>query len=235
MNAPHTPNPTSVYRKLQEARTQLNAQTVKKGARNDFAKYNYLELADFLIPAQTIFANLGLCGVVSFGSDLATLTITDFDTGAQILITSPMSTAALKGCHEVQNLGAVQTYLRRYLWVAALEIVEHDAIDSAEPVKPKTKTPVKASLEGVIANPEDLAYLKELAAELVHRCEVEHNVADAYDAVQSAMLDHDQTLQLWEILAPNSKTRSALKKEGEARRAAAKAPLTDGERLAGVV
>jgi hypothetical protein len=43
-----------------------------------------------------------------------------------------MSSAALKGCHEVQNLGAVQTYLRRYLWVAALEIVEHDAIDASE-------------------------------------------------------------------------------------------------------
>ena len=30
----------------------------------------------------------------------------------------------------MQNLGAVQTYIRRYLWVAALEIVEHDALDA---------------------------------------------------------------------------------------------------------
>jgi len=42
-----------------------------------------------------------------------------------------MSTAALKGCHEVQNLGAVQTYIRRYLWVAALEIVESDVVDAS--------------------------------------------------------------------------------------------------------
>jgi len=40
-----------------------------------------------------------------------------------------MGSAALKGCHEVQNIGAVETYQRRYLWVAALEIVEHDALD----------------------------------------------------------------------------------------------------------
>jgi hypothetical protein len=40
-----------------------------------------------------------------------------------------MSSAALKGCHDVQNLGAVQTYLRRYLWVNAFEIVEHDALE----------------------------------------------------------------------------------------------------------
>jgi len=41
----------------------------------------------------------------------------------------------------VQNLGAVQTYLRRYLWVAALEIVEHDALDSSEPVVPEDAEP----------------------------------------------------------------------------------------------
>jgi len=30
----------------------------------------------------------------------------------------------------VQNIGAVETYQRRYLWVTAMEIVEHDALDS---------------------------------------------------------------------------------------------------------
>tara|TARA_R110000868_G_scaffold357179_2_gene618622 strand:- start:117 stop:464 length:348 start_codon:yes stop_codon:yes gene_type:complete len=52
-----------------------------------------------------------------------------------------MSTAQLKGCHEVQNLGAVLSYIRRYLWVTALEILEHDALDSTSgqdtPSKPK--------------------------------------------------------------------------------------------------
>jgi hypothetical protein len=51
-----------------------------------------------------------------------------------------MSRAELKGCHEVQNLGAVQTYLRRYLWTTAMEIVEHDALDATTgsvEVKPK--------------------------------------------------------------------------------------------------
>ena len=43
-----------------------------------------------------------------------------------------MSTAELKGCHPVQNLGAVQTYLRRYLWTAAFEIVEGDALDATQ-------------------------------------------------------------------------------------------------------
>ncbi len=47
-----------------------------------------------------------------------------------VLFTAPMAAAELKGCHPVQNLGASISYLRRYLYVNALEIVEHDALDA---------------------------------------------------------------------------------------------------------
>ena len=59
--------------------------------------------------------------------------IVDTESGERISINSPMSEASLKGCHPVQNLGAVQTYLRRYLWGAAMELVESDTVDSAPP------------------------------------------------------------------------------------------------------
>jgi hypothetical protein len=131
----------SVHKKLMQARVKLNSMDLKKSGHNKFAGYYYFELGDFLPEIQSIFNELGLCGVVSFEPDVAKLCITDMEDGTVIVITSPMSTAALKGCHEVQNLGAVQTYLRRYLWVAALEIVEHDAIDSAEPAKPVATLP----------------------------------------------------------------------------------------------
>ena len=111
----------------------MHGMKISKSGRNDFAKYNYMELGDFLIPTQTIFAEIGLCGVVSFSKDIATLTITDVDDGSELVLTSPMGSAALKGCHEVQNVGAVETYQRRYLWVSAMEIVEHDVIDSSKP------------------------------------------------------------------------------------------------------
>ena len=49
-----------------------------------------------------------------------------------------MADANLKGTHPIQNLGAVETYQRRYLYMAALEIVEHDAIDASKPVEAPT-------------------------------------------------------------------------------------------------
>jgi hypothetical protein len=77
---------------------------------------------------------------------MAFLQITDVEDGTSIMFTSPMSSAALKGCHDVQNLGAVQTYLRRYLWTNAFEISEHDALDAtmggSEPVKKLEPKPV---------------------------------------------------------------------------------------------
>lgn len=132
----------SVYRKLQEARLELQSTSLKKSGKNKFANFEYFELGDFLPTIQNIFLKHGLCGAITFYTDIAILTIVDTDKPEdKIEFKSPMSTAELKGCHAIQNLGAVQTYLRRYLWVAAMEIVEHDSLDAItgkdEPKKAK--------------------------------------------------------------------------------------------------
>jgi hypothetical protein len=135
----------SVYKKLQDARLLLQNTKLTKSGKNKFAGYEYFELGDFLPSIQTICQKVGLCGVVSFNQEMAYLTIYDTEGGDGdfVTFTSPMSSAALKGCHDVQNLGAVQTYLRRYLWTNAFEIVEHDALDATTGNEPVAKvTPV---------------------------------------------------------------------------------------------
>jgi hypothetical protein len=141
----------SVLKKLMEARISLNQNDLKKSGLNKFAGYSYFELGDFLPATMTIFHKLQLASVVSFTEDLASLTITDTEDNSAVTITSPMAEANLKGTHPIQNLGAVQSYQRRYLWLAAMEIVEHDAIDSAEPVK--DREPVKAQEPKPAAKP----------------------------------------------------------------------------------
>lgn len=143
----------SVHKKLMQARIDLQNTTLSKSGHNKFAGYKYFELGDFIPAIQNIFNGLGLCGTISYTNDLATLTIVDMADMSKIEITSPMSEAALKGCHAVQNLGAVQTYIRRYLWVTALEIVEHDAIDSS------SGADVEVALKG-IQNAADIESLK---------------------------------------------------------------------------
>jgi ERF superfamily len=136
-----------VYKKLQAARLELQRTAMTKSGKNKFAGYEYFELGDFIPAVQKIFGDMGLFGMVSYTHEMASLTIYDTEAEGSVVFTSPMSTAALKGCHEVQNLGAVESYLRRYLWVTALEIVEHDALDSttgSNTEKPSSK-PVDAT------------------------------------------------------------------------------------------
>ena len=127
----------SVHKKLMQARVKLQSTELKKSGRNTFQNYSYFELGDFIPHIQTIFNDLGLCGVVSFNNEYAQLCITDVDDGTVIVITSPMAEAALKGAQPIQLMGSIQTYQRRYLWMAAMELTEHDTIDMTPAPEPK--------------------------------------------------------------------------------------------------
>ena len=150
----------SVYKKLSKARVMLQSIEMTKSGHNKFAGYKYFELGDFMPHVNRIFDELGLCGYISFFKDEAILQIVDVDAPEtnSIVITSPMAEAALKGTHPIQNLGAVETYQRRYLWVTALEIVEHDALDSSEPLKEVDLTDFESALESAV----DLKNLMEI-------------------------------------------------------------------------
>lgn len=128
----------SVYSKLSKARVALHSMDLKKSGINKFSNYRYFELGDFLPQTLKIFNDIGLCGIVSFGKETSKLTIVDVENPADfIVIETPTGSASLKGCHDIQNLGAVQTYTRRYLWSAAMEMVEHDALDGGEYGEPQ--------------------------------------------------------------------------------------------------
>lgn len=142
----------NVYKKLQLARILLQNTKLSKSGHNKFAGYDYFELPDFLPAIQNICEDVGLCGVFHCDQTMAYLTIFNTESKNDLInFSAPMSSAALKGCHDVQNLGAVISYLRRYLWVNAFEIVEHDALDAttgaAEPAKKVTPVTPK-TVEG---------------------------------------------------------------------------------------
>jgi len=213
----------NVYKKLNAARMTLQKWDLSKSGHNKFAGYKYFELGDFLPAINTIFDAVGLCGVVSFTAELATLTIADIEDGSQVVITSPMGTAALKGCHEVQNIGAVETYQRRYLWVTAMEIVEHDALDATNG-KEAPEGRAKAALKPIPTSPtlalampsfetlpaEEQEFILNIAMEITAAINDE-DMTEAHRLASS--LDNDEKLALWSRL--DSKPRSALKRHAE--------------------
>jgi hypothetical protein len=198
-----------VYAKLQKARIKLQQSAIKKSGHNKFAGYQYFELGDFLPTINEIFNELGLCSVISFDKELATLRIIDTDNGGAITFTSPMADAHLKGCHPIQNLGAVETYSRRYLYVTALEIVEHDALDATTGSEaPKSAKPItKDVFDGLSAEEQEMVNSFAMNAVLMLN---KDDVAGAVEYINSLELDADWKTALWSQF--DSKQRSAIKK-----------------------
>jgi hypothetical protein len=123
----------TVYEKLAEARIRFQNAGIKKSGLNKGVGQGlkYFELSDILPECNKICQELKAVCVVSFFETMATLDFIDAEKpGDKITFASPMSKATLKGCHEVQNLGAVQTYIKRYLYQNAFEIAEADMLDS---------------------------------------------------------------------------------------------------------
>ena len=143
---------------------------------------------------NSLLEKYNLCSNISFDNDMATLTIVNAEnTDEKLVFTSPMSNANLKGCHDVQNLGAVQTYLRRYLWVNAFEIVESDGLDATtgKDDKPsKTKANVNAA-----------KIMKLIETKYVNEVAVQQHVKTAYGVDSYDKLNDKQAKELIEMLS----------------------------------
>lgn len=204
----------SVHKKLMQARLRLQQAELKKSGHNKFAGYFYFELGDFLPTTQEIFHELGLCGVVSFTAEVASLTVVDTDGGGQIVFTSPMGSANLKGCHEVQNIGAVETYQRRYLWGTAMEIVEHDALDSSEPVKEAKTTSKAKPTDGAMASLSDKErQTARKIADAIQQAYVADDGWKAYEEWDTTEGSVEFKTAIWSLL--DSKCRAAIKQMKE--------------------
>lgn len=136
----------NIYEKIQQVRLALASEKIQKSGKNTFAKYDYFELDDFIKPLNRLMADVKMTAYTSFTAETATLIAVNCEKPEeQVVITSPFGSADLKGCHEVQNIGAVETYQRRYLYQALFDIAESDALNATQgkPAQKPEKPPVE--------------------------------------------------------------------------------------------
>lgn len=185
---------SNIYSKMQKARCEFQEKPLKKSGHNKFAGYHYFELGDFLPTINSLLEKYNLCSNISFDNEMATLTIVNAEnTDEKLVFTSPMSNASLKGCHDVQNLGAVQTYLRRYLWVNAFEIVESDGLDATTGKDDKTSK--------TKANVNAAKIMKLIETKYVNEVAVQQHVKTAYGVDSYDKLSDKQAKELIEMLS----------------------------------
>lgn len=148
----------NVYGKLIEARKRFLEAGIKKTGVNRYAEYKYFTLDEIIPAKQEIFRALGLSDVISFGNDYAILTIFNVTNPEEkIEFISQLAPDESMIKNPIQKVGAIQTYVRRYLYLLALDIIESDGIEattdkpdpaSDETPDPKPKTPKRPKTEG---------------------------------------------------------------------------------------
>lgn len=143
----------NIYEKLNSARLQIAEKGLSKTGNNTFAGFKYFELSEILPVVTKVNADLKIFSAFSFLRDTATLEIVNAEKPEEKVTFSfaySPDGAKLKACHQIQNEGAVQTYIKRYLYQNAYEIAEADQLDASvgrdEPKqgKPAKQAPAEA-------------------------------------------------------------------------------------------
>lgn len=151
----------NIYEKIQNVKFELAQRELKKSGENKFSGFKYYELGDFLPSIIELCNKYGLFTQITFTQTDGILNIIDCnpekaDEGnleyRVVQYTSPLKDLELKGANAIQALGGTETYLRRYLYMNAFDIVEADMFDSTDFEKKKKQKAEKPALEKLLTD-----------------------------------------------------------------------------------
>lgn len=135
----------NIYEKLQTIKLELLQSNLKKSGRNHFANFAYYELSDILPAIMSTCSKYKVFTKISYTDTLAELTAINAENPEEtVTITSPMRDVSLSKCNEIQSLGGVETYSRRYLYMTLFDITENDMFDGQENNAPQNKNSVES-------------------------------------------------------------------------------------------
>ncbi len=138
----------SLWKKIQLVKQKLLESNLTQTGENKFAGFKYYELGDFIPTVIRLCNEVGLFTKVTFTNEVATLRIVNSDKQEQFEeYTSPMRDLELKGCNQIQALGGVETYSRRYLYMSAFDITENDMFDPTTGDKSKALQPTQKPVQ----------------------------------------------------------------------------------------
>lgn len=154
----------NIHYKIATLRTRQELKNIKKTGYNKFADFPYFQLEDFLPTCNMLELELGLTSDFNLKGEEATLVITNINNPTETkLYETTVAEANMKGVLEIQKLGSVHTYLKRYLYLNYLNLTEGDtvdAIDQSKRVAPKSEKPESKIIDAIGSklydNPERL-------------------------------------------------------------------------------
>lgn len=118
-------------------RVELQNSKLKKTGFNEYAGFYYFNLSDFLPRLNELELKYGVNDRFSIENDYATLQITKNGEGIIYkmpfkIFDTPINKNGQKSMQDIQYLGAMNTYYKRYLYTNAFGITDGEIIDSMD-------------------------------------------------------------------------------------------------------
>lgn len=166
--------PLNIFQKLFNARIKLSKEKIEKTGVNPHQRFKYFELED-IVPAITkVLQEQKLLDVFTFPTPIkAVLKIINIDNPEEVIEYE----APMKDFNDVpygnapqnvvQYIGAEITYMRRYLYLTAMNLIENDLIDGdAIPKEAPKKSKAPATVEKREEIVENLTKVEDQADKL---------------------------------------------------------------------
>lgn len=135
-----------------QIRVDLQNSKIKKSGINKYAGFAYYELADFLPRLNELMLQYGINDKFTIEEDKATLTLIKGEETQSYNIPferfdTPLNKNGSPSMQDIQYLGALNTYYKRYLYLNAFGITDGEVIDSMDnnEIQKGTKATKKAT------------------------------------------------------------------------------------------
>ena len=201
----------NVQRNLNESiikiRVDLQNSKIKKSGKNKFANFDYFELSDFLPRLNELMLQEGINDNFKITNDLATLTLIKGEEKQEytipfVIFDTPLTYKKDKSgnylkdkngeyiqvpsMQDIQYLGALNTYYKRYLYLNAFGVTDGEIIDSMD----------NNELKNVNKEAEEL--------QLIY-------IAKMNDLVNETNSDYEDILKYFEVKSTNDMDLNQLK------------------------
>ena len=153
-------------------RVKLQNSKIKKTGKNKFAGFEYYELGDFLPKLNELMLEENINDLFTIENDEAKLILIKGEEKQEYKIPfrifeTPLTKDGKQSMQDIQYLGALNTYYKRYLYLNAFGITDGEVINLMN--LEEIKEPIKQETKEISITEKQIELIKELDQERVKK------------------------------------------------------------------
>lgn len=153
-------------------RVELQNSKIKKSGKNKFAGFEYYELGDFLPKLNELMLEENINDLFTIENDEVKLILMKGEEKQEYkmpfrIFETPLTKDGKQSMQDIQYLGALNTYYKRYLYLNAFGITDGEVIDSMN--SEEIKKPIKQETKEIAITEKQIELIKQLDQERVKK------------------------------------------------------------------